>query len=151
MIYTALKDLYYVELFVLHWMICTTFMILRHWMICITLHDLPSVELFVQRWIIWCTALNYLYFVELICIRWWFDYVEWFVQRWMIFYFVAKFLPPRMTCTAKELCSIDRFVLRWMIQSAMGDLYNVESFGLRLIIDYRLFNECQVCLFKKML
>ena len=78
-------------------------------------------------------------------------YVEWFVQRWMIFYFVAKFVPPRMTCTAKELYSVERFVLRWMIRSAMDDLHNVESFGLRLIVDYRLLNECQVCLFDKIL
>ena len=79
-------------------------------------------------------------------------YVEWFVQRWIIFYFVAKFVPPRMSSTAKELYSVERFVLRWMIRSAMDDLYNVESFGLRvIIIDYWFFNECQVCLFEKTL
>ena len=115
---TTLNDLYYVERFVLRWMICTTlndlyyveWFVLR-WMICITLNDLYYV-----RWVT-CTTLNDLY------------YVEWFVQRWMIFYFVAKFVPPRMTCTAKELYSVERFVLRWMIRSAMDDLYNVESFG----------------------
>ena len=100
--------------------------------------DLYYVERFVLRWVI-CITLNDLY------------YVEWFVQHWIIFYFVAKFLPPWMTCTAKELYIVERFVLRWMSRSAMDDLYNVESFGLPLIIDYRLFNECQVCLFKKIL
>ena len=71
--------------------------------------------------------------------------IEWF------FKLVAKFVPPRMTCTVKELYSVERFVLRWIIRSAMDDLYNVESLGLRLIIDYRLFNEFQVCLFEKIL
>ena len=67
----------------------------------------------------------------------------------MIFYFVAKFVPPRMTCTAKELYSVERFVLCSMVLSVMDDSYNVESFGLRLIIDYRLVNERQVCLFEE--
>ena len=146
MICTALKDLYYVEWYVLRWMICITF------------GDLYYVERFELRWMI-CTALNYLHRVELFVVQCWmicttlneFFYIEWFVQRWMIFYFVAKFVPPRMTCTAKELYSVERFVLCSMIRSVMDDLYNVESFGLRLIIDYWLFNECQVCLFEKIL
>ena len=56
-------------------------------------------------------------------------------------------------CTAfnNDLYSVERFVRRWMIRSAMDDLYKFESFGLRLIIDYELFNECQVCLFEKIL
>ena len=117
------NDLYSVERFVLRWMICTTLNDMYYvewfalrWVICTTLKDLNYVEWYVLRWMNFIT-LNDLY------------YVEWFVQRWMIFYFVAKFVPPRMTCTAKELYSVERFVLRWMIRSAMDDLYNVESFG----------------------
>ena len=53
------------------------------------------------------------------------------------------------TSLQNDLYSVERFVLRWMIQSGMDDLYNVESFGLRWINEYRLFNECQVCLFEK--
>ena len=114
-------------------------------MICTALNCLQRVELFVvQRWMI-CITLNEFYNVE------WFVLLEWLVRRWMIFYFDAKFIPPPMTCTAKELYSVERFVLRWMIRSAMDDLYNVESFGLWLIIDYRVFNEWQVCLFEKIL
>ena len=72
MIYTALKDLHYVEWFVLRWMIC------------ITLNDLYYVEWFIQRWAIFyflekfmqpqmiCTVLKDLY------------YLEWFVVRSMI-------------------------------------------------------------------
>ena len=114
MICIALKDFYYVEWFVLRWIICTT------------LNDLCSVELFVQYWII-CTKLNNLY------------YVEWFVHRWIIF------------TTLKNLYKVEWFVQPWMIWSAMDELYNIESFGLRWIIEYRLFNECQVCLFEKVL
>ena len=143
---TTLNDLYYVEWYVLRWMICITLSDLYYverfelrWMICSVLNYLHRVELFaVQRWMIWAT-LNDLY------------YVEWFVQHWMIFYLVAKFLPPWMTCAAKELYSVERFVLRSMSRSAMDNLYNVELFGLPLIVNYRLFNECQVCLFKKIL
>ena len=110
-------------------------------MVCITLSDLHYVERFELRWMI-CTALNYLHRVELFVVQRWmicttlneFYYVELFVQRWMIFYFVAKFVPPQMTCTAKELYSVERFVLRWMIRSTMDDLYNVESFGLWLLL-----------------
>ena len=69
-----------------------------------TLHDLYSVELFVQRWIICSTVLNYLY------------YVEWFVLRWMIFYLLAKFVRPRMICAAlKDLYYVEWFRVRWMI------------------------------------
>ena len=38
-----------------------------------------------------------------------------------------------------------------MICIALKDLYYVESFGLRLIIEYRLFNESQACLVEKIL
>ena len=69
----------------------------------------------------------------------------------MIFYFVAKFVQPRTACTAKELYSVERFEPRWMIWSAMDDLYNIESFGLQSIVDYRLFNEYKVDLFEKIL
>ena len=123
-----MKDLYYAEWFAVRWMIC------------ITLNALCYVERFELRWMI-CTALNYLYRDELFVAQRWMIcttfndlyYVEWFVKHWMIFYFVAKFVPSRMTCTAKELYSVERFVLRWMIRSAMDDWYNVESFELRLI------------------
>ena len=123
-------------------MICTKYVewLVLRWMIWNALHDLCSVGLFVQRWIIYSTVLNYLY------------YVEWFVLRWMICTTLNDFLLPCKICaTSKDLYSVDRFVLRWMIRSAMDDLYNVESFGLRWIIEYRLFNECQVCLLEKIL
>ena len=139
------NDLYSVEWYVLRWMICTTlndmyyveWYVLR-WVICITLSDLYYVERFELSWMI-CTALNYLHRVELFVVQRWMIctmlndlyYVQWFVQRRMIFYFVAKFVPPRMTRRAKELYSVERFALRWMIRSAKDDLYNVESFGLR--------------------
>ena len=84
MICITLNDLYYVEWFVLRWMIWTT------------LHDLYNVELFVQRWIIF-TRLNDLY------------YVEWFVQCWMIFYFLSNFVRPRMICTALT----DLYYVEW--------------------------------------
>ena len=104
----TLSDLYYVEWFVLRWKIWTTLndlysveLFVVRWMNWTTLHDLHNVELFVaQRWMI-CTTLNDLY------------YVEWFVPCWMIVYVAAKFVPPRMTCTAKELYSVERFVLHW--------------------------------------
>ena len=112
-------------------------------MIWTALNYLHRVELFVvQRWMI-CTML-----IEFYC-------VVWFVLRWMIcttlndFLLRCKIVPPRMTCTAKGLYSVERFVLCLMIRSAMDDLYKVESFGLRLVIDYRFFNECQVCLIEK--
>ena len=76
MICRALKDLYYVEWFVLHW-ICITLNDLHYvkrfvlrWMIWTTLYDLYSIELFVQRWMI-CITLNL------------YD-VEWFAKRWKI-------------------------------------------------------------------
>ena len=136
-IFTAFdNDLYSVERFALRWMICTTLNGLYyvewselHWMICTTLSDLNCVAWFVQRWII-CTTLNDLYHVnDLYNVEWFYTSLqnlcdlEWFVQRWKI----------------------------WMIWNAMDDLYNVESFALRLIIEYRLFNKCQVYLFGKIL
>ena len=121
---TALKALYYLKWFVLRWMIYTTlndmyyveWFVLR-WKTWTTLSDLRSVELFAYSWIICSTALN-----DLSVIRWMsftlndLYYVEWFVLRCMIFYFVAKFLPPQMTWTAKEF-------------TALKDLYYVEWLG----------------------
>ena len=99
MICIMLNDLYYVEWFVLRWMIWTT------------LHDSHSVELFVQHWIICSTVLNYLY------------YVEWFVQRWMIFYFLVKFVPRRMICTAlKDVYYVQWFGVWWMICTTFNHL-----------------------------
>ena len=126
------NHLYSVEKFMLRWKICTTLKDLYY------LEDMYYVEWFVLRWTI-CTTLNDFY------------YVEWFVLRRMIFYFVAKFVRPRMTCTTKELYSVERIVLPLLIRSAMDDLYNAESSGLRLVIEYRLLNEFQVCLFEKIL
>ena len=120
MIYTALKDLHYVEWFVLRWMVCST------------LNDLNYVTWFVQRWMI-CTTLNELY------------YVEWFVQRWIIFYFLAKLVRPQKICTASTDLYYDNdsafdgwFIHRWVIWATMN-YWN------------RLYNECQVCLFEKIL
>ena len=39
-------------------------------------------------------------------------------------------LPCKICATSNDLYSVKKFVLRWMIRSAMYDLYNVESFGL---------------------
>ena len=98
MIYTALKDLHYVEWFVLRWMVCST------------LNDLNYVTWFVQRWII-CTTLNELY------------YVEWFVQRWMIFYFRAKLVRPQKICTAStDLYYVEWFGVRRMIYTTLSHL-----------------------------
>ena len=151
MICTALNDLYYVEWYVLRWMIC------------IMLSDLYYVERLELRWMI-CAALNYLHIVELFVVQRWMIchtlnefYVEWFVLRWMICITLYDFLLRCKICTtsndlySKGIYSVERLVLRWMIRCMMDDLYNVESFGLRLIIDYRLFNESQVCLFEKIL
>ena len=108
----------------------------KSWKICtalndyITLNDFYYVEWFVQRWIICSTTLNYL------------DYVEWFILRWMIFYFVVKFVWPRMICTAlKDLYNVEWFGVRWMICTTLN----------RWIADYQLFNVYQVCLFEKIL
>ena len=141
------NNLYSVERYVLRWMICTTlndmyyveWFVLR-WVIFTTLKDLNCVEWFVHRWMI-CTALNYLQYS-----------VEWLVLRWMIFITLNDFLLRSKICiTSNDLYSVERFILRWMIRNALDDLYNVESFELRWITEYRLFNECQVCLFKKIL
>ena len=114
MIYTALIDLYYIVWFVLRWIIWTK------------LHDLPSVELFVvQRWII-CTTLNDLY------------YVEWFVQRWMIFYFLAKFVRPRMIRTAlKDLYYVEWFGVPWMICITLNHLGYNELLGIGFLMSAR--------------
>ena len=141
------NNLYSVERYVLRWMICTTlndmyyveWFVLR-WVIFTTLKDLNCVEWFVHHWMI-CTALNYLQYS-----------VEWFVLRWMIFITLNDFLLRSKICiTSNDLYSVERFILRWMIRNALDDLYNVESSEPRWITEYRLFNECQVCLFKKIL
>ena len=115
MICTVLKDLYYVELFGLCWMIY------------ITLNDLYHVEWFLLRWMIW-TTLNDSYSVELFVqhriIR---RYsVEWFVLRLMICF------------TLDDLYNVEWFfnslVRRRMICIALKDLYNVEWFGVRWMI-----------------
>ena len=65
---TTLNDLYFVEWFVLRWMICTTsnaFLIPRK--ICTALTDLYYVEWFGVRWMI-CTTLNHLGYDELLSI-----------------------------------------------------------------------------------
>ena len=153
---TALNDLYYVEWFLLRWVICTTLNDLNYvawfaqrWIICSTaLNDLYYVEWFVLRWVtcttlndlnyvrcMICTALSYLFSVELFVVQYWiicttlsdFYYVEWFFTY------------------LQNLCDLEWFAQRWkicttwMIRSAMDDLYNVDSFGLRWIIEYRLF------------
>ena len=56
----------------------------------------------------------------------------------------------------KSLCVLKWFLQRLkictaLIWSAIDDLHNVESFGLRWIIEYRLLNKCQMCLFEKIL
>ena len=103
-------------------------------------------ERFVQHWIICSTTLNDLY------------YVEWFALCWMIFITLTIFtklndflLCCKICTTSNDLYSVDKFVLSWMIRNAMGDLYNIESSGLRLIIEYRLFNKFKMCLFDKIL
>ena len=152
MICTALKDLYYVEWFALCCMICITlndlyyieWFVLR-WKIWSTLNDLYSLKLFAQSWIICNTALHDL------C------NLEWFLLRWMICAMLNDFLIRCKICTTSNDLYSQRIIQRWkicttwMIRSAMDDLYNVELFGLPLIIDYWLFNECQVPLFEKIL
>ena len=132
MICTTLNDLHCVEWFVLCWMICITlndmyyveWFVLR-WMICTTLHDLHSVELFVQCWII-CTTLNGLY------------YVKWLVQRWMNFYFLAKFVRPWMICTAlKDLCCIEWFRARWIICTTLNHLGYNELLSIGFLMSTR--------------
>ena len=115
MICTTLSDLYYVERFELRWMICTA------------LNYLHRVELFVvQRWMI-CTTLNEFY------------YVEWFVQRWMIFYFVAKFVPLQMTCTAKELYNVERLVIGFLMSArCTSSRTSCKIFCTNLWIDFSL-------------
>ena len=140
MICTTLNNMYYVERFVLRSVICTTFKDLNY-----VSNDLYSVELFAQSLIICSTTLNDFY------------YVEWVLLRWMICTTLNDFLLRCKICTTSNDLYSQGIIQRWKIcttlnvRSAMDDLYNVESFGLRLIIDYRLFNECQVCLFEKIL
>ena len=111
MIRTVLSDLYYVEWFVLSWVIC------------ITLNNLHYVEWFVLRWKFW-TTLNDLYKVELFV-----------VQRWMICTTLNDIIRRcKIFITANDLYIVERFILRWMIRSPMDDLYNAESFGLFALI-----------------
>ena len=102
-----MEDLYYVEWFVLRWVICITlkklyyvkWFVLR-WKIWTTLNDLYSTELFAKSWIICSTALNDLY------------YVEWVLQRWMI-------CITWMTCT-----TLNDLLLRCKIYTTSNDLYS---------------------------
>ena len=114
MICIMLNDLYYIDWFVLRWMIWTT------------LHDLYSVELFVVHcWII-CTTLNDLY------------YVECFEQRWMIFYFLAKFVRPRMICKVlKDLYYVEWFGVRWMICTTLNHLGYDELLSIGFLMSAR--------------
>ena len=133
MICTALKDLYYVEWFVLRWMIC------------ITLNDLHYVEWFVLRWKIW-TTLNDMY------------YVEWILLRWMICITLNDLYNVEWFFTSlQNLCDLERFVQRWQICTTLNDSecdgWFVQRWIIwtRWIIEYQLFNECQVYLFEKIL
>ena len=114
MIYTALNDLYYAELYELRYMICTA------------LNYLYSVELFVvHRWIT-CTRLNDLY------------YDEWFAQRWMIFYFLAKFVRSWMICTAlKDLYYVEWFGVWWMICTTLNHLGYNELLSIGFLMSTR--------------
>ena len=145
------NDLYSVERFVLRWKICTTLndlyyverFVLR-WMICTTLNDLYYVEWYVLRWMI-CTTLSDLYYVERSELRWMnfitlndLYYVEWFVQRWMIFYFLAKFVGPRMICTAlKDLYYVEWFGVRWMICTTLNHLGYDELLSIGFLMSAR--------------
>ena len=95
-------------------------------MIWTTLHDLYSVELFVVHcWII-CTTLNDLY------------YVECFEQRWMIFYFLAKFVRPRMICKVlKDLYYVEWFGVRWMICTTLNHLGYDELLSIGFLMSLR--------------
>ena len=109
-----------VERFVLRWMIILL------WMISTTLNEMYYVEWFVQRWIICSTTLNYL------------DYVEWFILRWMIFYFVVKFVRPRMICTAlKDLYYVEWFGVRWMICTTLNHLGYDELLSIGFLLSAR--------------
>ena len=137
MIFTTLNDMYYVEWFVLRWMIC------------ITLNDLYYVEWFVLRWMI-CTALHYLTELNYLqCSVEWFVLREWFLLRWMICIMLNDFHNVERFFTLLQ----NLYVLDWFVQprNYTDDLYNLESFGLLSLIEYRLFNECQECLFEKIL
>ena len=141
MICTTLNDMYYVEWFVLRWVICTT------------LKDLSYVEWFVQRWII-CTELNCLqYCVEWFVLRWMsfitlndLYYVEWFVQRWMIFYFLAKFVRPRKICTAlTDLYYVEWFGVRWMICTTLNHLGYDELLSIGFLLKARCAHSKKYC------
>ena len=121
MICTVLKDLYYVELFVLRWMICTM------------LNDMYYIEWFVSRWVVFTTLndLNYvddLYSVELFA-------QDWIIRRYSVEWFALRL----MICfTLDDLYNVEWFfnslVRRRMICIALKDLYNVEWFGVRWMI-----------------
>ena len=101
-------------------------MIILLWMISTTLNEMYYVEWFVQRWIICSTTLNYL------------DYVEWFILRWMIFYFVVKFVRPRMICTAlKDLYYVEWFGVRWMICTTLNHLGYDELLSIGFLMSAR--------------
>ena len=65
-------------------------------------------------------------------------YVEWFVQRWMIFYFLAKFVGPRMICTAlKDLYYVEWFGVRWMICTTLNHLGYDELLSIGFLMSAR--------------
>ena len=114
-------------------------------MICTTLSDLYCVEWFELRYMI-CTALNYLYSVELFVAQRWtivtrlvvLYYDEWFAQRWMIFYFLEKFVRPRMICTAlKDLYYVEWFGVRWMICTTLNHLGYDELLSIGFLMSAR--------------
>ena len=128
-----MKDLYYVEWFLLRWTICimlndlyyVEWFVLR-WKIWTALNNLYSVEWFVQRWIICSTALNDLY------------YVEWFLLRWMIFYFVPKFVWTQMIYTAlKDLYYVEWFGVRWMICTTLNHRNYDELLNIGFLMSVR--------------
>ena len=120
MIYTALKDLHYVEWFVLRWMVCSTLNDLNYvtWFV--------QLELFVLRWMS-CITLNDLY------------NVEWFFTSEQNLCDLKRFVQHRQICTTLNDSAFDGwFIQRWVIWVTMN-YWN------------RLYNECQVCLFEKIL
>ena len=105
MICTTLNDFYYIERFVLHWMIYSA------------LNDLYCVEWFVQRWTI-STMLKDLY------------NVEWFVQRWKICTTLDDWYCVEWFCTAMDdFFNIESSGLQWIIEYSLFNECRVRLFG----------------------
>ena len=140
MIYTALKDLHYIQcLYYVEWLVL-------HWVICVTLNDLYYVEWFVLRWVI-CTTFNAMCYVEWFVLPWMICTalndmynVEWFVLHWMICNYVEWFVLHSVICTMlNDLNYVEWFVQCWIICStALNYLYYVEWFVRRWMIFYLL-------------